>query len=95
MKSEDVVEEHRKYLELSDNPKKPTNTSIFVLLSEGLTKVNEKINGIKIDVARLEVRTEERHKQQRREQAVIVTALLGLLGIALWQLGIPIPVVLP
>ena len=95
MKPEDIAEEHKKYLDLSDNPKKPSNTSIFVLLSEGLTKMDEKINGVKIDVAKLEVRAEERHSQQRREQKVIIAVLLSLFGFVLWQLGIPIPLLPP
>jgi len=102
MKPEDVAEEHRKYLDISDNPKKPTNASIFVMVSEGLikleSKVNgvelglgEKINGVKVDVAKIEVRGEERHNQQRREQKVVIAVLLSLFGFVLWSLGIPIP----
>jgi len=34
MDPKELPEEHRKYLEMSNNPKRPTNTSIFALLSD-------------------------------------------------------------
>ena len=43
MKPEDVPEEHRKYLDMKDNPKRVSNTSIFALLSSFETKVSERL----------------------------------------------------
>ena len=42
MDPEDVHEDHRKYLEIKDNPKRVSSAAIFQLLSEGLVELRER-----------------------------------------------------
>ena len=50
MDPKDIPEEHRKYLEMSDNPEKPTNTSIFALLSD-----------VRVAIGKMETKQENTH----------------------------------
>lgn len=55
MNREDIAEEHRKYLDMSDNPQRVSNTSIFAMLSDGLID-------LKVSLAKVETRQEQTAK---------------------------------
>lgn len=46
MDPKDVAEEHRKYLDMGENPKGVSNTSIFAMLSDGLMKLSGRMSVI-------------------------------------------------
>ncbi len=51
MDPEDLPEEHRKYLEMKNNPKQASNTSIFAMMSAEFTD-------LKVSLAKMETRQE-------------------------------------
>ena len=48
MDPEDIAEEHRKYLELKDNPQRVSTSSIFKLVSDGQIKVAERLTSLEV-----------------------------------------------
>lgn len=56
MKKEEVPEEHRKFLDMEENPKRVSNTSIFALVSDEFTK-------LKVSMGKLEQQQTHSHEQ--------------------------------
>lgn len=56
MNREDIAEEHRKYLDIDDNPKRVSTSAIFKLVSDGQVKLERKIHDVKLGQARIEER---------------------------------------
>lgn len=48
VKPEDVAEEHRKYLDIKDNPARVSTSSIFKLVSDGQIKVAERLTSLEV-----------------------------------------------
>jgi len=48
VKPEDVAEEHRKYLDIKDNPARVSTASIFKLVSDGQIKISERMSILEV-----------------------------------------------
>lgn len=48
MRPEDVAEEHRKYLDIKDNPQRVSTSAIFKLVSDGQVKTSERLTTLEV-----------------------------------------------